>query len=32
MDKITGSMEVLNSLQTTADIAGLDQEIGRAHV
>ncbi|MEZ3444520.1 MAG: hypothetical protein K1W30_05175 [Lachnospiraceae bacterium] len=25
MDKITGSMEVLNSLQTTADIAGLDQ-------
>lgn len=25
MDKIVGSMEVLNSLQTTADMAGLDQ-------
>lgn len=25
MDKITGSMEVLSSLQTTADLAGLDQ-------
>lgn len=25
MDKITGSMEVLSSLQTTADIAGMDQ-------
>ena len=25
MEKVTGSMEVLSSLQTTADIAGLDQ-------